>query len=455
MGEASTTTADLLAHAAWVRSLARQLVLDAGEAEDLAQEALLRTLQHPPREPRALRSFLRRVLHNAWREGRRGAGRRRERERGAARAERANGPDALAERLSTHRRVVEAVQRLDEPFRSAIVLRFFEELPPRAIARRLGVPVKTVDSRVQRGLARLRDDLDERSGERRAWAAAVLALARDGGAAPARPMLAPWALASCAAALAAVSGWALLARGAPRAAAGPGVAAARADAPPPRAELAASAAAAAERRPLATALDGALRGTVVDGAGAPVPGARVEAFEQPLAGFDVRVPEFAGAERSVAAAETDAEGRFALAVPAGLALLVRASAPGLGVERRGDARAGDTLALALRRAGSLELQASRGGGPAVGAALELLLQGVSEPVWRGAADEHGRATAAGLTPGIYTVECTPRDAPRTFALDVALEPGGTASVELRARRARASWAGSSPRARACPWPGRA
>ena len=37
-----------------------------------------------------------------------------------------------------------------------ILLRYYEDLPPREVAHRLGVPVKTVNSRITRGLERLR-----------------------------------------------------------------------------------------------------------------------------------------------------------------------------------------------------------------------------------------------------------------------------------------------------------
>src|SRR5436190_9819438 len=65
---------------------------------------------------------------------------------------------------------------LDEPYRTAVLLRFFEDLPPRAIAKRLGIPVATVHTRLQRGCDRLRQQLDAKFGERGAWCAAVLPL---------------------------------------------------------------------------------------------------------------------------------------------------------------------------------------------------------------------------------------------------------------------------------------
>ena len=97
--------------------------------------------------------------------------RRREREALAARAEAVPSVLDAAATSEVARDVSAAVAALEEPFRTAVVLRFWHGLPPRAIARRLGVPVNTVRSRIQRGLARLREQLDGRhGGERMGWA---------------------------------------------------------------------------------------------------------------------------------------------------------------------------------------------------------------------------------------------------------------------------------------------
>ena len=58
------------------------------------------------------------------------------------------------------RRVVDAVMDLREPYKSAVVFRYLDELRPEEIAERLGVPVGTVKSRLKRGLAMLRERFD-------------------------------------------------------------------------------------------------------------------------------------------------------------------------------------------------------------------------------------------------------------------------------------------------------
>jgi RNA polymerase sigma-70 factor (ECF subfamily) len=175
----------LLASADWVRALARQLLADAQAAEDLAQDALAAALVRPPPLDRPLRGWLAGVVRNLVRQGKRDAGNRRARECEVARAE-AQDSAELLERLDSHRAVVEAVARLDEPYRAAILMRYFEGLTPSAIARRTGTPVRTVHTRLQRALARLRSELDRASGgDRRAWLLALIPYARGPGGWPA------------------------------------------------------------------------------------------------------------------------------------------------------------------------------------------------------------------------------------------------------------------------------
>ncbi|MEO6708581.1 MAG: sigma-70 family RNA polymerase sigma factor, partial [Planctomycetota bacterium] len=151
----------LLAHAPYVRSLVRELVFDAHMASDVEQEVLLAALQHSPRESRALRPWLAVLVRNfarrAWRTG----ARREQREHGSAQKESSvTTPAEILEREELRRTLVERVLALEEPFRDALILRFFDELPPREIARRLELPVETVRSRIKRGLELLREGFD-------------------------------------------------------------------------------------------------------------------------------------------------------------------------------------------------------------------------------------------------------------------------------------------------------
>jgi protocatechuate 3,4-dioxygenase beta subunit len=70
--------------------------------------------------------------------------------------------------------VVDAVLLLHEPYRTTVVLRFYEDLEPAEIARRLGINGATVRTRLKRGLDMLRARLDRDAGDRRAWCLALL-----------------------------------------------------------------------------------------------------------------------------------------------------------------------------------------------------------------------------------------------------------------------------------------
>ncbi len=169
----------LLAQASWVRRLARTLVADAHLAEDLTQDTFVRALEHPPRADQPLRGWLATVMRNLAAQGRRGEGRRSAREARAARPEPGDASDDVVARVATQRGVVEAVLALDEPYRTTLLLRYFEELPPRRIAARQGVPVSTVKTRLARGIAALRQRLDEsHGGDGKAWLGALLPLTR-------------------------------------------------------------------------------------------------------------------------------------------------------------------------------------------------------------------------------------------------------------------------------------
>lgn len=160
-------TEHLLEHAAWLRGLARRLAVGPDSAEDLVQDTWLAALERSP-SGGAGRGWLRVVLGNLARQSRRAAGRRAARERLVARPE-SSGADPLTE-IALQRTLLAAVEALDEPYRTTIVRRYYENLPPRRIAALDGLPVKTVKTRLARGLAQLRTRLDgEFGGERRAW----------------------------------------------------------------------------------------------------------------------------------------------------------------------------------------------------------------------------------------------------------------------------------------------
>lgn len=176
----------LLTHAGALRSMARALLHDEHAADDVVQDTWVRALVATPSTDRGLGGWLQRVAEGFAKKHRRSEGRRAERERHYA-AERREVLDT-EQRSAVLRAVFEAVLALDEPYRETVLLRWFEGLPPRDIAERLGVRVTTVDSRLQRAHAQLRVTLERELGRERGGWRGVVALAlgapREAGFAP-------------------------------------------------------------------------------------------------------------------------------------------------------------------------------------------------------------------------------------------------------------------------------
>lgn len=162
-----------LAEAGWLRQLARSLVRDSQRAEDAVQDTLAKALERRP-ERASLRAWLATVLRNGLRQEARSRARREFHERRTLRQGSTPSAQDVNARLELQRLLLDAVRTLEEPYRSAIVARFFDGLAPRAIARREGVPVRTVNTRLERGLAKLRGRLDGKfGGERGTWLQAL------------------------------------------------------------------------------------------------------------------------------------------------------------------------------------------------------------------------------------------------------------------------------------------
>ena len=141
--------------------LARVLTGDDVLAQDVVQEALSRALPRWSRisglaDPYA---YVRRMVVNEhtswWRRFRR-------RETPVADPVDRDVEAPVAGSPEEHDRIWAACRRLSEAQRTAVVLRFYEQLEYAEIAELTGVREGSVRSRVSRGLAALRDDLGER-----------------------------------------------------------------------------------------------------------------------------------------------------------------------------------------------------------------------------------------------------------------------------------------------------
>jgi len=152
----------LLSRQGWVNRLARRLAASDGDADDLVQEACLTAWKHPPRDPDHTGPWLARILKQAAARARKADRKRAAREQSTtSRTRRIPTPAEVTEREEARRRVVRLVLDLEEPHRSVILLRYFEELPLRDVARALEVPLETARTRLRRAMAELR----RRAGE--------------------------------------------------------------------------------------------------------------------------------------------------------------------------------------------------------------------------------------------------------------------------------------------------
>jgi RNA polymerase sigma factor (sigma-70 family) len=166
----------LFAEEPFVRELARALV--GGDPDDVVQQTFLRALGAPRADLRQPRAWLARIVRTVASNLRRDAGRRVRRERAVAAGERVPSSAELLVREEQRQRLVRAVDALPPELRAVVLLRWFEALPPRRIAKELGLPVATVWNRLRSGLALLRERLDaEHGGDRRAWALPLAAFA--------------------------------------------------------------------------------------------------------------------------------------------------------------------------------------------------------------------------------------------------------------------------------------
>lgn len=154
----------LLAHGSWVGHLARRLLYDESGADDVVQEVWLTALDRPPREPAALSGWLAKVARTVSLRANRSAGRRRRNEANAIPPLPPITPEQMEQRFETQSLVASEVSQLDEPYRTIIYLRYYEERKLVDIAEHLGIPDSTVRNHAQRAIEQLRGRLESRFG---------------------------------------------------------------------------------------------------------------------------------------------------------------------------------------------------------------------------------------------------------------------------------------------------
>jgi RNA polymerase sigma-70 factor (sigma-E family) len=133
------------------------LTSDRGEAEDLLQTALLKTARHWSRlsDREAAYAYVRRVLvttHTSWRRRRR-----------VHEVFLDHVPDHAVDEPTAIEagHALRALEQLPPRMRAVVVLRWYEGLSEAETAQALGCSIGSVKSQASRGLARLRDLLDQ------------------------------------------------------------------------------------------------------------------------------------------------------------------------------------------------------------------------------------------------------------------------------------------------------
>ncbi len=166
---------ELLGETAWAQGLASSLVGAQG-ADDLLQETWAQAVASFPgealRSPRAwFATLMRRRAYSRSRSERH----RVDRELLVA-CQREQAPaDVLLAREEKRAELIQALMALRPASSEVLVLRFFEELTPAAIAKQLGIPASTVRSRLQRGLDEMRANLEAQHGDDwQAWCVGIL-----------------------------------------------------------------------------------------------------------------------------------------------------------------------------------------------------------------------------------------------------------------------------------------
>lgn len=152
----------LLEELGWLRTLARRLLADPNDAEDVVQEAWLRTHEVVDRFPSRgrLRAWLTGLVHRMARDTMRARRRREWREEVVAASARQDAEDGV-ERLAALESLLHTVRMLDEPLRAVVLLRYLDGHSTAEIAAALQISEDLVRKRLSRGRAALRRALGE------------------------------------------------------------------------------------------------------------------------------------------------------------------------------------------------------------------------------------------------------------------------------------------------------
>ncbi len=142
-----------------VRGVARRILFDPNLVDDAVQQTWIAMLEHPPQDERRVSGWLATVAKNCALKLLRGRRRSDARERALPPVPPESSPLEAIEREATFKAVTHALLELPEPYKRTLLMRYFDNLPPRIIAKKEGVSVEAIRSRLQRGAAMMRGRL--------------------------------------------------------------------------------------------------------------------------------------------------------------------------------------------------------------------------------------------------------------------------------------------------------
>lgn len=149
------TAEELVSNRGWMHRLARDLLHDAALADDVVQDAFVAALERPPHSPDRLQSWLNTVTRNFVKLSYRERSRREARERRVARPEATAAEPPSLDLTEIRAQVAAEVVTLPEPYRSTLILLFYQDRSARDVARDLGLPESTLRVRKVRALKML------------------------------------------------------------------------------------------------------------------------------------------------------------------------------------------------------------------------------------------------------------------------------------------------------------
>lgn len=162
----STFEQQVSAHKDTVYRIARSMLKDKAAAEDVTQDVLVTLWEHhEDLDPDGIMAWLACVTRNACIDKLRARQRRRKTVRvdsdGVGRAESpTRTPDRHAEAEDLREHVLDALDRVNDPYRRVVALRELQGLKYKEIADTLDMPLNTVKVYIHRGRKRLRAELD-------------------------------------------------------------------------------------------------------------------------------------------------------------------------------------------------------------------------------------------------------------------------------------------------------